>query len=102
MSWPRYALITEGSFMRLPAATQMEIVNEAVLDTGVSFKNLNAAQRWATIRKAQDIRRMARMTNEAAGISRKPAVQPTITATEVNEWLRSLPPVPLFGERIDA
>lgn len=93
MSWPRYALITEGSFMRLPAATQMELVNDAVLDTGVSSKNLNASQRWATIRQAQDIRR-----NGAAGVSRKPAVHPTITAAEVNEWLLTLPPVPLFGE----
>lgn len=89
MSWPRYALITEGSFMRLPAATQMELVNEAVRDTGVSYKNLNAAHRWATIRRAQDIRR-----NEAHGEPRKTAVQPTITAAEVNDWLRSLPPVP--------
>lgn len=93
MSWPRYALITEGSFMRLPAATQMELVNEAVRDTGVSYKNLNAAQRWAAIRSAQDIRR-----NEAHGGQRKPAVQPTITAAEVNDWLRTLPSVPMFGE----
>jgi hypothetical protein len=96
MSWPRYALITEGSFMRLSAATQLELVNEAVLETGVSYKNLNAAQRWATIRRAQDIRR-----NEAQGGQRKPPAQPTITAAEVNNWLQSLPSTPLFGERID-
>lgn len=79
--------------MRLPAATQMELVNEAVLDTGISCKNLNAAHRWATIRKAQDIRR-----NEKQGGQRKPVVQLTITAAEVNDWLLTLPPVPLFGE----
>lgn len=84
--------------MRLPAATQIDLVAEAVRDTGIEvINNKNAAYRWACIREAQDIRR-----NGAAGERRKPSVQSTITATEVNDWLRTLPPVPLFGERIDA
>lgn len=89
MSWPRYAMITEGSFMRLSADKQMELVTEAVTDTGVDYSNKNAAQRWASVRRAQKVRREDTKVEPRARRS-----EPTITAAEVNDWLRTLPPVP--------
>lgn len=94
MTWARFAMITEGSFMRLTASQQIDLMDEAYQDSSIPItQNKNAAMRWAYVRKAQVAYRERRASGAYPAYA-----QPVFTAAECNEWLRSLPPVPLYGE----
>lgn len=94
MTWARFAMITEGSFMRLTSAKQIDLMDEAYQITAIPItQNKNAAMRWAYVRKAQIAYR-----EKKAAVGDPANAPPIITAAECNEWLRSLPPLPFHGE----
>lgn len=94
MMMPRYAVITRGNFLSLKASVQHDIMNEAWRDFPQiePHKAKNGAERWEQIARARHLR-----SGNDDIADPVPAVG-GITASEVNDWLASLPPVPFHGE----
>lgn len=91
---PPYALITEGAFKRMTASAQGDMCEHAERLTRIPFRNnLNGAARWAYIKSCA-----ADYWDSGKSKAARPKAAPPITASEVNDWLRTLPPVPLHGE----
>lgn len=101
MSAPRFALISDGEFQRLPAHEQIDLFWEAEAYTpDPRSSNKNAAARWAAVQKAKAAFWESQQRGKTPRHKRAPR-DGLISAAEANEWLRSLPPVPLYGEECD-
>lgn len=91
MTAPQFALITEGDFKRLKVNKQDEILWEAQrFHAQKGSSNKSAQARWAAISAASS----AYWETAPAHKSARKATG-TITATECNDWLATLPAWPL-------
>ena len=98
MTAPRFAMITAGEFSRLPAYEQMDLFWEAeCYYPNPKSSNKNAAARWAAVQKAK----AAYWEDHGTPLAKSEPSESRISAAEANEWLRSLPPVPLYGDDCD-
>lgn len=96
-----FAMITEGAFRRLPSGDQHLLVKTAVAFFPDIEKRygVNADARWKIVAEAQRLYR-DRIGTPAPSKAREsqPRPEAPITASECNTFLRTLPPVPIYGE----
>jgi hypothetical protein len=103
MKHPPFATILEGAFMRLKSGDQIDMVEAAQdlgLDLGPGY-GVNPAARWRQILKAKaayGIHKGLKADEVFAAQPKRGASLCAITATEANEALAAMPPVPLAGE----
>lgn len=104
MKAPAFALITEGEFRRLNSKLQRNLCdeaetfwwqNESLFGFAPMEHGTNTSQRWAYVRAIKE-GYWSHVTGPARPSA--PVFVGMISAAECNAFLRSLPPVPLYGE----
>ena len=94
---PRFAMIGEGEFRRLPSQQQMDLFWDAECYFPCKgSSNRNAEGRWIAVYNAKTAFWNDRDARQ--GVAKQQGREGLISAAEANEWLRSLPPLPLHGE----
>ncbi len=88
-------MITEGAFKRLKANDQLNLTAEAgrFFKGALRYDDQTAKSRWHFIQRAK-----SEFWSFAPKVQGTAPQRDRITATEVNDWLATLPPVPLNGE----
>ncbi len=96
MKHPPFATIIEGNFRAMRSGDQIDLVDEATTflpEIGPGYGK-NPSARWQQIRRAKAAYWESKKDRPAATIKAG-----AITATEANEVLAAMPPVPLWGEQ---